>query len=117
MKHFKADISQVTCSQGCGIEVPLDEMQKHNCIQQLRNTLMAHIYTLESKLSVCESEIERLKEARNHTPIAGDGMNQAGPSGVRENVSAAKPHNLSDEEIRCVLNVRFCNFYTYLVVM
>ena len=61
---------------------------------------MAHIYTLESKLSACEAEIERLRDARNHTPIAGDNLNQAGPSGVRENVSGAKPHNLSDEEIR-----------------
>jgi len=86
----------VACSQGCGIEVPLDEMQNHNCIQQLRNTLMAHIYTLESKLSACEAEIERLREARNQTPITGD--SQAGPSSARE--SGAKPHNLSDEEIR-----------------
>ena len=96
-------IVQVTCSQGCGIEVPLDEMQKHNCIQQLRNTLMAHIYTLESKLSACEAEIERLREVRNQTPITGDNMNQAGPSSARESAGAAKPHNLSDEEIRSVV--------------
>ena len=106
-------LSQVTCSQGCGIEVPLDEMQKHNCIQQLRNTLMAHIYTLESKLSACEAEIERLREVRNQTPIAGDNLNQAGPSGVRESVSGAKPHNLSDEEIR---SVKFNDFITKLCI-
>ena len=44
-------------------------MANHNCIQHLRMTLMAHIYTLESKLAACENEIERFKEQRNQTPI------------------------------------------------
>lgn len=94
---------QVACSQGCGMEVPLDEMQNHNCIQQLRNMLMGHIYTLEGKLNMCEAEIERLKEVNNQTPIIANDQQRPGTSGFGGGQSSStgpKPHNLSDEEIR-----------------
>lgn len=98
----------VACSLGCGIEVPLDELQNHNCIANLRATLMARINTLENKLAGCEAEVERLRETCNQTPIAGDGQQPGGsggggmvfPAARGEGGAASNPHNLSDEEIR-----------------
>ena len=87
------------------MEVPLDEMQDHNCVQDLRHTLMAIIYDMKGKLSACEAELERLRDSRHTTPITVS-ENQAGVSGAvfappsTSRDVTSNPHNLSDEEIR-----------------
>lgn len=90
------------------MEVPLDEMQNHNCVQDLRHTLMAIIYELKGKITTLEAELERVRGDGRHTTPITDNQAPGASNGVvaypapalgREG-AAPNPHNLSDEEIR-----------------
>jgi len=89
----------VPCNKGCGVNIPMDEADTHNCVQELRKSMTSHIESLEKKLDECYAEIRVLREGSNqHTPLT-DPVAPVQQGGQQAN-AAPRPHNLSDEEVR-----------------